>query len=70
MLISVLVLPGSGARDVNLATGTSVRQFLDANPDWRGRQVVLNGHTLETTDYGRTLVSGDEVALLAVVKGA
>ena len=70
MLISVLVLPGSGARDVNLATGTSVRQFLDANLDWRGRQVVLNGRTLETADYGRTLVSGDEVALLAVVKGA
>lgn len=70
MLISVLILPGSGARDVTLAPGTTVRQFLDTNPDWRGRQVVLNGRTLETSDYGRALVSGDEVALLATVKGA
>lgn len=70
MLISVLILPGSGARDVTLAVGTTVRQFLDTNPDWRGRQVVLNGRTLETSDYGRTLASGDEVALLATVKGA
>lgn len=67
MLISLIILPGSGQRDVTLAVGSTVRSLVTQN-NLQGRQIVVNGETV--TDLDRRLASGDEVAALAAVKGA
>ena len=69
MLISLLILPGSGQRDVTLAEGTTIRQLIQAN-NLHGRQIILNGVTVPEADFSRVLRSGDEVAATASVKGA
>ena len=69
MLISLLILPGSGQRDVTLAEGTTIRQLVQAQ-NLHGRQIILNGVTVPEADFGRVLRSGDEVAATASVKGA
>lgn len=69
MLISLLILPGSGQRDVTLPVGSTIRSLVTAQ-NLQGRQIVVNGETVPEASFGRALVSGDEVAALASVKGA
>lgn len=69
MYISLLILPGSGQRDVTLAEGTTIRQLVQSQ-NLHGRQIILNGTTVPESDFGRVLRSGDEVAATASVKGA
>ena len=69
MLISLLILPGSGQQDVTLNEGTTIRQLVQAK-SLHGRQIILNVSTILESGYDRVLRSGDEVAATASVKGA
>lgn len=69
MYISLLILPGSGQRDVTVAEGTTIRSLVQSQ-NLHGRQIILNGSTVPEADFGRVLRSGDEVAATASVKGA
>lgn len=69
MLISLLILPGTGQRDVQLPEGSTVNYLIESQ-NLHGRQIILNGVTVPSTEYSRVLVSGDEVAATTSVKGA
>lgn len=69
MFVSLIVLPGAGQRDVQLRDGATIADLV-RQESLTGRQIVLNGNTVDAGSFGRALRSGDEVAALSAVKGA
>ncbi len=69
MSISLIVLPGSGQRDVICAVGTTLSQFVQTQ-NLHGRNIILNGVTVPESGFSRALSPGDEVAATLSVKGA
>lgn len=69
--VTLLVLPGSGSEDIQLANGSTIADILARKTELRGRQVVLQGRTIDPTAFASTrLTHGDEVAFTTAVKGA
>lgn len=69
MLVSLLLLPGSGQEDVELPSGSTLADLVSAK-NLTGRSIVHNGDEIARGSYASVaLSSGDEVAALAATKG-
>jgi len=69
MVISLILLPGTGQRDVTLPTGATLSDLV-AQEDLGGRQIVLNGEAIPASAFGSTtLASGQEVGAIGASKG-
>lgn len=69
MVISLIMLPGSGQRDVTLPSGSTLATLV-AQEGLSGRQLVLNGESIPTNRHSSTsLRSGQEVGAIGASKG-
>jgi len=74
MLISLIVLPGTGLRPVQVAEGATLADLAEAE-GLSGRQLVLNGQTVPRAQWADTTLSDHlvrgavEVAALQGSKG-
>lgn len=67
--LTLVVIPGPGARTVNLSEGMTVQNLVD-NESLRGRDIIVNGQALSPSDYSTTVLSqGMEIFATASVKG-
>ena len=67
--ITLIVIPGPGARTVTLNDSTTVAQLISSE-NLHGRDIIVNGQGIPATDYGNfTLSSGMEVFATGSVKG-
>lgn len=69
MLISLLMLPGNGQNDVEIAAGSTVADLIELK-GLSGRNIMVDGRAIPASQYSSTvLVSGQEVAAVGVSKG-
>ena len=67
--ITLIVIPGPGARSVNITENMSVAQLV-AQEALHGRDIILNGSGIQPNSYNDTLLtSGMEVFATGSVKG-
>jgi hypothetical protein len=67
--ITLIVIPGPGARSVNITENMSVAQLV-AQEALHGRDIILNGSGVQPNSYDTTsLTSGMEVFATGSVKG-
>ena len=67
--ITLIVIPGPGARTVTLDNTTTVAQLVSSE-NLHGRDIIVNGQGVPATDYNNfTLSSGMEVFATGSVKG-
>jgi len=70
MLISLIILPGTGQEDVPMAEGSTLAALVSMR-NLQGRQLTVDGQMVPTSQYSSfVLLSGQEVGALAPVKGA
>jgi|14BtaG_2_1085337.scaffolds.fasta_scaffold00028_16 sulfur carrier protein ThiS len=69
MVISLILLPGSGQADVSLPEGSTLADLVRLK-NLTGRQLVLMGESIPASRYADTvLVSGQEVGAIGASKG-
>jgi sulfur carrier protein ThiS len=69
MLISLVVLPGSGLRQVRVAEGTTLAQLAEAE-GLSARQFCFDGAIVPKAEWATTtLIAGREYSALAGSKG-
>jgi sulfur carrier protein ThiS len=67
--LTLVVIPGPGARTVPLSEGMTVQTLVD-NEGLSGRDIIVNGQAVSRSDYSTTVLSqGMEVFATASVKG-
>ena len=67
--ITLIVIPGPGARSVNITENMSVAQLV-AQESLHGRDIIINGSGIQSASYNSTsLTSGMEVFATGSVKG-
>lgn len=67
--LTLVVIPGPGARTVSLSEGMTVQTLVD-NEGLSGRDIIVNGQAVSRSDYSTTVLSqGMEVFATASVKG-
>lgn len=67
--ITLVVVPGTGARSVQVSDGTSLAQFV-ADHSLSGRQLILDGAGVSPDRWGTTTLDGvQEVFATGAVKG-
>lgn len=67
--ITLVVIPGSGARTVNVNADTTVASLV-SNENLHGRDIIINGEGIAATDFQTTLVPANaEVFATGSVKG-
>jgi hypothetical protein len=67
--ITLIVIPGPGARSVNITENMSVSQLV-AQESLHGRDIIINGSGIQPNSYNDTfLTSGMEVFATGSVKG-
>ena len=69
MDITLIVIPGPGARTVSLNTDTTV-EALVVQENLHGRDIIINGRGVPPTEYSTTIVpTNAEVFATGSVKG-
>lgn len=67
--ITLVVIPGPGARTVTLAQGATVSDLV-RQENLTGRDIIVNGAGVSSTDYNQSVIlNGAEVFATASVKG-
>lgn len=67
--LTLVVIPGPGARSVSLQDDRSVQDLVDQE-SLTGRDIIVNGQGVERANWGTFYLSqGDEVFATASVKG-
>ena len=67
--ITLIVIPGPGARSVNITENMSVAQLI-AQESLHGRDIIVNGSGVQASSYNDFLLtSGMEVFATGSVKG-
>ena len=69
MVISLIMLPGSGQSDVNLPEGSTISDLVRSQ-NLSGRSIVVNGETVPQSRWDSyVLRSGVEVGAIGTSKG-
>ena len=69
MAITLIVIPGPGARTVNLDASATVSQLV-CSENLHGRDIIINGVGISPTEYENTIVPASaEVFATGSVKG-
>lgn len=67
--ITLIVIPGPGARTVSIEDGTTVAQLV-CSENIHGRDIIINGEGIPSANYPTTTIpSGAEVFATGSVKG-
>ena len=67
--LTLVVIPGPGARSVTLQEGATVQELV-SQENLTGRDIIVNGQGVSSSDYGTFALSqGVEVFATASVKG-
>ena len=67
--ITLVVIPGSGASSVEVATGTTLAQFA-ADHGLNGRQLIVDGEGIAADQWGTVTLDGaTEIFATGAVKG-
>lgn len=67
--ITLIVIPGPGARTISIEDGTTVAQLV-CSENIHGRDIIINGEGIPSASYPTTTIpSGAEVFATGSVKG-
>ena len=67
--LTLIVVPGPGARSVTFSAGTTIAQLV-SDENLHGRDIIVNGSGIAPTTYANTtLIDGSEVFATSSVKG-
>jgi hypothetical protein len=67
--ITLIIIPGSGARQVNITAGYTVEQLIVDN-SLHGRDIIINGVGVQSASYTETIIQANaEVFATGSVKG-
>lgn len=67
--LTLVVIPGPGARTVNFTDGMTIEQLL-VQENLHGRDIIVNGSGVQPTTFATTtLIDGSEVFATGSVKG-
>ncbi|MAH45913.1 hypothetical protein CMI37_08780 [Candidatus Pacearchaeota archaeon] len=67
--ITLVIIPGSGARNLNVAAGYTVQSLITDN-NLHGRDIIINGVGVQPANYSETLIPENaEVFATGSVKG-
>jgi hypothetical protein len=67
--ITLVVVPGPGARTVSISPDMTVEQLV-VQENLHGREIIINGQGLQPTAYSTTIVSSNsEIFATGSVKG-